>query len=1031
MRQLLLMAGALALAAAGAEFQARLDSSGNNLGTALMSQGKFTEARAEFAKAGNRLNEAIALLAARQSAEAERIFQEVLARAPRNIRAHYNLGLLHREAGRLENALAEFAAAEKLDDRDLHLQYYLAAVNFALRRYPQAIRHYSKVIEGDPAFVSALFGLGRAYVLSGDPAKGDVYLKRFQELTARGKRNEPVGLQYGEQGPYSLAEETPRSRAPASPAIPVKFTEVPAKLKAGSGAACLLDLDADGLPGLVVPGGGVYRNAGSARFESTGETIPGTTCAAGDIDNDGNTDLAAGSGSKVVLYRNAGKGKFHKTAELAGGPAVIVLDFDHDGHLDVLAGSRLYRNKGDGTFADVSAASRITQEEISGAAATDFDNHRDVDLVLVPRNGPPVLYSNTRDGRFVRLTLPVDNANAVVVLDYNNDGWMDLVFTRSKGCPVLLENEAGRQFRPVALPECRETATNGVAELDYDNDGFRDIAFTGARGAHLFRNLGDGRFEEIGAGLGAVSHSITVADVDDDGDPDLLIGGSLWRNDGGNRNGFVKVRARGLKDNRSGIGAKVEVRAGDTWQKVEITGGNGTGQSSMEVIFGLGARKAADFVRFLWPTGVMQDEIPGAVARVTYRELDRKGGSCPLLYTWDGVRFRFLSDIIGAGVIGEWVGPGVTNTPDPDEYLLAEGAQPRDGRYLFRFTGQMEEVTYLDAARLFVVDHPADLVIMPNEGFVVDGPTRPYKLWQVRDARRVAIAGGPVRKTRFAGFTAPHSHTLTLRPDDDVLLLSGWTEYYDSSTNYDAFHAGLRPDPPRLDVPDGRGGWKTAIASMGFPAGLPKWMVVDLNGVLNPADPRVRISTNMEVYWEKAMAGRAESSRVTTTELFPSKAELHFLGYPEELRRRPERYDYQRISKTGPFVPQHGAYTRYGDVTELMLEADDRYAILATGDEVALEFDTARLPPLPAGWKRTVIFKADGFEKGMDYLIPHPFTVGPLPMHAGRRETPAILDYRLRYNTRIIGGQPSREPAYAWEKSISAPDQSPARRPRD
>ncbi len=1019
MRKLLLIAGALALLATRAEL-ADPDLSANNLGVALMVQGKYPEARAAFVKAGNRLNEGIALLAARRTSEAERILREVLSREPRNIRAHYNLGLLQREAGKLEDALPQFEAAEQLDPADLHVQYYLGAVNFALRRYPEAIRHYTKVVEGDPSFVSAIFGIGRSYVLSGDAAKGAVYLKRFQELTAGGKRNEPVGSQYGEQGRYSMAEENPRSRAAAPQSIPVKFMELPASLMAGGGGACFLDLDGNGRPGLVIPGGGVYHNAGSNKFESVGEPLPGTTCAAGDFDNDGNTDLAVGAGSKVALYRNAGKGKFQKTAELTGGPSVIFVDFDHDGYLDVLAGSRLYRNKGDGTFADVSAGSRIAQEEIVGAAATDFDNHRDVDLVLVPRSGPPVLYSNTRDGAFSKLALPVDNANSVAVLDYNNDGWMDLVFTRPNGCPVLLENEAGRQFRPAALPDCRESASHSVAVLDYDNDGFRDIAFTGAAGAHLLRNLGNGGFQEISVGLEAASGNIIVADIDDDGDADLLIGKSLWRNDGGNKNGFLKVRARGLKDNRDGIGAKVEARAGDTWQKVEIGGGTGTGQSSTEIIFGLGARKSADFVRFLWPTGVLQDEIPGAMARVDYRELDRKGGSCPLLYAWDGGNFRFLSDIIGAGVIGEWIEPGVTDTPNPAEYLLSEGAQPRDGKYLFRFASQMEEVTYLDQARLFVVDHPADLTVLPNEGFVVEGPPRPHRLWQVAGEHPVVIVGDPARKTRFPGFTEAHSHILTLRPDDDVLLLYGWTEYYESSTNYDAFHTGLRPDAPRLDVPDGQGGWKTAIASMGFPAGLSKWMVVDLKGMLNRTDPRVRISTNMEIYWEKAVAGAATSdARVRTTELPPAKAELRFLGYPQELQRRPERYDYRQISKTGPFVRHRGAYTRYGDVAELMQSADDRYAILASGDEIALEFDATRLPPLPAGWKRSVIFKAEGFEKGMDYLIPNPFTVNPLPMHAGRQETPEILAYRLNYNTRVIGWADSMISATARTNSSS------------
>src|SRR5690242_19434161 len=97
MRKAFLIAGALVLGAAAAEFQQNPDLASNNVGVAMMFQGKYPEARAAFVKAGNRLNEGIALLSARQAAEAERVLKEVLAREPRNIRAHYNLGLLQSE----------------------------------------------------------------------------------------------------------------------------------------------------------------------------------------------------------------------------------------------------------------------------------------------------------------------------------------------------------------------------------------------------------------------------------------------------------------------------------------------------------------------------------------------------------------------------------------------------------------------------------------------------------------------------------------------------------------------------------------------------------------------------------------------------------------------------------------------------------------------------------------------------------------------------------------------------------------------
>src|SRR4029077_20465361 len=113
-----------------------------------------------------------------------------------------------------------------------------------------------------------------------------------------------------------------------------------------------------------------------------------------------------------------------------------------------------------------------------------------------------------------------------------------------------------------------------------------------------------------------------------------------------------------------------------------------------------------DFVRMLWPTGVVQDELPGTRSRVVYQELDRKGSSCPTLYSWDGHKFRFITDIIGPGVIGEWESPGQWNASDTDEYvrLDASDAALIDGKYRFKILCQMEEVTYLEALQMVAID---------------------------------------------------------------------------------------------------------------------------------------------------------------------------------------------------------------------------------------------------------------------------------------------------------------------------------------
>ena len=138
-----------------------------------------------------------------------------------------------------------------------------------------------------------------------------------------------------------------------------------------------------------------------------------------------------------------------------------------------------------------------------------------------------------------------------------------------------------------------------------------------------------------------------------------------------------------------------------------------------DVAFGLGTRQTADVVRVLWPSGILQSEttIPDK-GRMTIEELDRKPSSCPYLYTWNGSRFEFVTDFLGGGEMGDWVGPATWNTPDPDEYVRIRGDQlrERNGRYELRITNELEEAMFLDRLRLVAVDHPADVEVFPNEG---------------------------------------------------------------------------------------------------------------------------------------------------------------------------------------------------------------------------------------------------------------------------------------------------------------------------
>ncbi len=175
----------------------------------------------------------------------------------------------------------------------------------------------------------------------------------------------------------------------------------------------------------------------------------------------------------------------------------------------------------------------------------------------------------------------------------------------------------------------------------------------------------------------------------------------------------------------------------------------------------------------LWPTGVLQDEIQVAGDKQqNFIEIDRRGSSCPTLFVWNGERYEFVADMLGAGVVGHWVGPGQRDIPRPVEYIkidrnkirvkdespsrpgvrprisdvgkngLAEAQGPRSntGLLSFRFMEPLEEAVYLDQVRLLAVDHPADVDVYPNEYFASNPPYPPFKVVVSRDARPPAGA---------------------------------------------------------------------------------------------------------------------------------------------------------------------------------------------------------------------------------------------------------------------------------------------------
>jgi hypothetical protein len=794
---------------------------------------------------------------------------------------------------------------------------------------------------------------------------------------------------------------------------------------------------------------------------------------AGDFDNDGKPDLFVIRAGSFSLYHNDGGGKFSDVTAAASIPAypflpssVAAVDVDHDGDLDIFitgmadlsqglkggssvfpeafagAPNLLLRNNGDGKFSDVTAAAKLNAlGHAVSVIPTDFNNRRDMDLLVVNYGKAPELYSNQRDGTFRNVSKDVGldiegHWTCAAAGDVNKDGYTDFVLGRADGPALLVTSDGKEKFKTSPLPAGSEAA-QAIQFLDYDNDGLLDCLMIAEKGLRVWRNVGNDWMNTsepaVAADLGGSSalgwgRALAAGDIDNDGDTDIVLHSAsgvlrFGRNDGGNRHHSLRVKLIGKVSNRSSVGAKIEVRAGSLLQKLETSSAS-PAAAPADILFGLGKRLTADAVRVIWPAGIVQAETEiarGANATSTtasfmtldVTELDRKPSSCPYLYAWNGERFEFITDFMGGGEMGHLEEPGRYNKPDPDEYVRIRGDQLKEqnGRYELRVTNELEEAIFADRFQLIAVDHPQGVDVYPNEGLT--DPPRPFILYATRGARPPLSAeddhGNDVlsritrmdrrypddfRRDRIRGYAVEHTLTMRLaerHPANKrmVLLLTGWTDYAWSSDNLAATQARKAMMLPALQVKDEQGEWRTVIEDIGIPVGRPQTVTVDLTGKFLSSSREVRIVTNMRILWDQILVDMSgEQTPQRMMRLNPIDAHLRWRGFSRETTpdgREPFGYAYEQVSFRSPWKVMPGRYTREGDVRELLLKSDDMFVISRPGDEISLSFDARELPPVRPGWARTFLFYADGFSKEMDINSASPDQVLPLPFHGMTR----------------------------------------------
>jgi tetratricopeptide (TPR) repeat protein len=959
------------------------------------------------------------------AARARKAVEAALERAPANLFLLARLSELLRAGADVPNALeAHDRLVSALDGKDPKLERYLGEARQALagadaRAASLKYRIVENLLKVSPRY---------------QQARHDV---------------EPgvVGLPLEDWSP-ALASKV---RARAGSPLPLSFVEVPR-----GGLATLRGLSAvraagrDGRDLVFAGRTGLVVAARGAREYELRPPLAGsfTAVEVADVANSGRFDFAAPG----ALWIADGSG-WRKTPA-PQGDAVTPIDYDNDGDLDLYfsdsSGDRLLRNNLDGTWADATRSTGLPQPHASRRAIPgDFDRDGDSDLVLVRTGGGLLLLDNLRAGRFAvkPAGLPGQgDFRAAAAGDFDADGRLDLAWSGSEAA-FTSRNRGDGTFSPAkALP-----AAGVPVAADFDNDGFLDLLLASSQGSSaLARGDGAGGFSKWEAGPLPSASDAEPIDFDGDGDLDLALvtaGGeaALLENRGGNANGWIDVTLEGLptgsgKVNRAGFGSEVEIKAQELYVYRVA--------SRAVTHFGLGPRRKAEVLRVVWTNGIPQNDLSPRT-RATVREVQQLKGSCPFLYAFDGRSWRFVTDVLGASPLG-LLYDGVHQAPaDTREWLLVSGRtlRPSNGRLLLDLTEELWEAAYVDLAELSALDHPRGVRIVPNEP-MVPPPFRQERLFTIsrplvpraldgsgRDrtkeiAREDSVYLGGFEPTRYQGIVAPHDLVLELpraRTAKRVMLyLTGWIFYSDTSIQVSLSQRGgktsaLRPFGPVLEVPDGHGGWKVALPAMGFPAGKTKTMPVDLSAVLVRDDPRVRIRTNLAVFWDEVLYTADDPPAEVRTSRAPlGSARLSFRGFSRRIRETadgPHLFLHDDVETAPRWADMAGLYTRFGDVRELLIAADDRYAIFKGGDSIRLEYDASGLPAVPPGWERDWLLVLDGWEKDGDENTVAGQTVEPLPFHGqddsryGQvgKEPAALDELRRRWLTRREGPEKFRD----------------------
>jgi tetratricopeptide (TPR) repeat protein len=748
-----------------------------------------------------------------------------------------------------------------------------------------------------------------------------------------------------------------------------------------------------------------------------------------DWNNDFRRDIVMAGAGGVRLFVQQADRQFldrtpaEKTASECICRAVWPADVEMDGDMDIIAAPQgdappfVLRNNGDGSWTVapifVGAPMNVTQ-----FAWADLDDDGDPDAAFLGmgEDGEARVYvfANRQAGDFALLPVLPASPFAFTVADIDSDGSFDIITLERSGTLRSFTLRAGQWVGQdiASWPIAAQMITSArlIAE-DLDNNGALDLIATGEETSRIW--LGTPSHQLLLLDAPTAGKVFPAGDLNSDGRLDFIAIAPVQAfsdpyrvvrlvNRGSRNYRWKKISPRAQETagdqriNSFGVGGYVEARAGLLFQKQLLTGG--------PVHLGLGMQSTIDVARIVWPNGIPQAEF-GTPVNDTMVAEQRLKGSCPWVFAWDGTRMTFVTDFLWRSPLGLRINAqdtaGVTQTED---WVRLRGEQlvPRNGFYDVRITAELWETHFFDHVSLLAVDHPADAEILVDERFSPASPPalavqamknlRPVpRAWDQRGVdvtATIAARDGHYLSTfargRYQGIAS--DHFVEIEPGaigaDSMLVAQGWIYPTDSSINVAIAQAGIAPRGLSLEAQNPDGSWRVVNGDLGFPAGKNKTVLIGLGGAIGAQ--RIRLRTNLEIYWDALQVGSRVDSPMKTTRIPAATAQLRYRGFSHTVSPRgdaPETPEYDRVVSTSQrWRDLTGYHTRFGDVRELIDRVDDRYVIMNAGDEMRLQF--AEAAPPAAGWRRDYVLIGDGWEKDGDYNTGFSQTVLPLPSHA-------------------------------------------------